>query len=79
MSQRKSGTFHLKNEIRSVLEPERRFEATLSFLFVKSYLERFRMYLLQTCVNSREDAQKSLEEIEKLEQTLKNEVFESKS
>ena len=69
----------LKNEVRSVLEPERRFEATLAFLFVKSYLERFRLYLLQTCVNSREDAQKALTEIDRLEQTLKNEVFEPKS
>jgi DNA-binding transcriptional ArsR family regulator len=65
----------LKNEIRSVLEPERRFEATLAFLFVKSYLERFRMYLLQTCVNSKEDAQKALVEIDLLEQKMRNEVF----
>jgi DNA-binding transcriptional regulator GbsR (MarR family) len=69
----------LKNEIRSVLEPDRRFEATLAFLFVKSYLERFRMYLLQTCVNSREDAQKALVELDRLEQNLRNEVFEPKS
>ena len=65
----------LKNEVRSVLEPKRRFEATLAFLFVQSYLERFRMYLLQTCVNSKEDAEKTLVEIEELEEKIRKELF----
>jgi hypothetical protein len=46
---------------------------------LRAILNVFRMYLLQTCVNSREDAQKALVELERLEQTLKNEVFEPKS
>lgn len=65
----------LKNEIRSVLEPNRRFEATLAFLFVRSYLERFRMYLLQTCVNSKEDAEKALVQIESAEVKIRKELF----
>ena len=66
----------LKNEIRTVLEPERRFEATLSFLFIQSYLDNFRLYLLKTCVSSKEYAEKTLIEVEKFEEVLKKEIFE---
>lgn len=68
----------LKNEIRSFLEPHRKFEATLAYLFVRSYLESFRMYLLQTCVKSKETAQEALVKVEQLEQRLQNEVFDPK-
>jgi hypothetical protein len=68
----------LKNEIRSFLEPDRRFEATLTYLFVRSYLESFRMYLLQTCVKSKETAQEALIKVEELEHLLQNEVFDHK-
>lgn len=66
----------LKNEIRTVLEPNRRFEATLSFLFIRSYLENFRLYLLQTCIISKEYAQKTLLEVERLEEVLRKQIFE---
>ena len=66
----------LKNEIRTVLEPKRKFEATLAFLAIQSYLEPFRQYLLQTCANSKDDAQKSLLAIENLEKKIRAEVFE---
>ncbi len=66
----------LKNEIRIVLEPNRKFEATLAFLSIQGYLDSFRQYLLQTCANSKDDAQKSLIAIENLEEKIRNEIFE---
>ena len=68
----------IKNEIRAYLEPKRKFEATLAYLFARSYLEPFRMYLLRDCVKSKETAQKALTKVEELEQKLKNEVFDVK-
>jgi Fe2+ or Zn2+ uptake regulation protein len=68
----------LKNEIRAYLEPNRRFEATLTYLFTRSYLEPFRMYLLRDCVKSKETAQQALILVEKLEQKLRSEVFDAK-
>ena len=69
----------LKNEIRSFLEPKRRFEATLAYSFARSYLEPFRMYLLRDCIKSKEIAKKALVKVEELEQSLQNELFEGKS
>jgi len=68
----------LKFEILSFLEPHRRFEATLAFLFVQGTIEPFRMWLLKTCVKSKETAQEALTTVEQLEQRIQNELFDSK-
>jgi len=68
----------LKFEIRSFLEPKRRFEANITFLFAQSTFEPFRMRLLQSCLKSKEDAQKTLANVEELEQRIKNELFDRK-
>ena len=69
----------LKNEIRAYLEPNRRFEATLAHLFARSYLEPFRMYLLRDCIKSDETAKEALVLVEKLEEKLRDEVFDVKT
>jgi Fe2+ or Zn2+ uptake regulation protein len=68
----------LKNEIRSFLEPNRKFEATLAYLFVRSYLEPFRMYLLRDCLRSKTIAKEALVKVEELERKIQNEVFDVK-
>lgn len=68
----------LKNEIRAYMEPHRRFEATLAWLFVRSYLEPFRMYLLRECVKSKETTEAALIKVEELEQRIKDQVFDYK-
>jgi Fe2+ or Zn2+ uptake regulation protein len=68
----------LKFEIRSFLEPKRRFEANVTFLFAQSTFEPFRMWLLQTCLRSKENAQKALASVEELEQRIQNELFDKK-
>jgi DNA-binding HxlR family transcriptional regulator len=68
----------LKFEIRSFLEPKRRFEANITFLFAESTFEPFRMWLLQSCLRSKEDAQKTLAKVEELEQHIQDELFDKK-
>jgi len=68
----------LKFEIRGFLEPKRKFEANVTFLFAQSTFEPFREWLLQTCLRSKEDAQKALSSIEELEQRIQNELFDKK-
>jgi hypothetical protein len=69
----------LKFEIRSFLEPKRKFEANVTFLFAQSTFEPFRTFLLQTCLRSQENAQKALTSVEEIEQRLKNELFDKKT
>jgi len=69
---------HLKFEILSFLEPKRRFEANVTFLFAQSTFEPFRMWLLQNCLKSKENAQKALAKAEELEQAIQNELFNKK-
>ena len=69
----------LKNEIRSFLEPKRKFEAMLAYSFARNYLERFRMYLLRDCIKSKEIAETALVKVEELERNIQNELFEGKS
>jgi DNA-binding transcriptional ArsR family regulator len=68
----------LKFEILSFLEPKRRFEANITFLFAESTFEPFRMWLLQSCLKSKEDAQKTLANVEELERRIQNELFDKK-
>jgi hypothetical protein len=65
----------LEYEIRSFLEPNRRFEATLAFLFTRSYLEPFRWYLLRDCIKSEQTAKEALALVEKLEAKIRAELY----
>ena len=65
----------LEYEIRAFLEPKRRFEATLAYLFTRGYLEPFRMYLLRDCIKSEQTAKEALALVEKLEQKIRAELY----
>jgi hypothetical protein len=69
----------LKFEIHGFLEPKRRFEANITFLFAQSTFEPFRTWLLQTCLRSKENAQKALATVEEFEKRLQNELFHKKN
>jgi hypothetical protein len=68
----------LKFEILSFLEPRRRFEATLAYLFVHSYIEPFRMWLLKNRVKSKQNAQEALTTVDQLEHRIQNKLFDKK-
>ena len=68
----------LKSEILSFLDPHRRFKATLAYLFVHSYIEPFRMWLLKNRVKSKQNTQEALTTVEQLEQRIQNRLFDKK-
>jgi hypothetical protein len=65
----------LKTEIYVCYEPEKRHEAFLNYLFTQNYLQEFRIHMLRSCANSKTDAMIALDEVERLEEILRKNIF----
>jgi DNA-binding transcriptional ArsR family regulator len=68
-------TTKLKYELHACLEPKRHFEATIAYLFVKNYLEPYRQWLIESCLDSNDRAKEALSVVEQEEKKLKDSIY----
>lgn len=69
-------TNRLKYDILKTIEPEKKFQHSISFQFIKNTLEQYRGYLLKTCLGSQDNAKEALQITEELEKNWKEAVLE---
>jgi hypothetical protein len=70
---------YLKLYVLDILEPNKKPEHRFSYIFMNKLLDRYRLYLLDTCKESKETTQKALELIQRGIDGFQNELFQKHS
>lgn len=66
---------YLKLYVLDILEPNKKPEHRFSYIFINKLLDRYRLYLLDSCKESKETTQKALELIQRGIDGFQNELF----
>jgi DNA-binding HxlR family transcriptional regulator len=70
---------YLKLYILDILEPHKKPEHRFTYIFMNKWLDTYRLWLLDTCKQSKETSQQALEMIQRGVDGFQNELFEKKS
>jgi hypothetical protein len=66
---------YLKLYVLDILEPNKKPEHRFTYIFMNKWLDMFRLWLLDTCKESKETSQKALEMIQAAIDGFQNELF----
>ena len=69
------GLFWLKAKVLDVLEPDKKDEHNLSYVFSSRQLDKYRLWLIDTCKESKENCQEILELIQRAINSFQEETF----
>ena len=67
--------FWLKANVLDILEPAKKGEHNLAYVFSSRLLDMYRLWLLDTCKESKENCQRILELIQRAINGFQNETF----
>ncbi len=68
----------LKFDVLDIIEPNRKPEHRFAYIFTHKLLDCYRLWLLDTCKESRENSQKTLELLQRAIDGFESDVFEKK-